>query len=87
MQVTGARVEDARIAPRAALVFQEDRVFVQRAGGDLTESLLTKTEPVDIAGILPLALLDPILARAFPQADFRRCVAAYQSLPVGRKSQ
>ncbi|HJL20153.1 MAG TPA: hypothetical protein RMH99_31090 [Sandaracinaceae bacterium LLY-WYZ-13_1] len=29
------------------------------AGGDLTESLLTKTEPVDIAAAVPLALLDP----------------------------
>jgi hypothetical protein len=28
-------------------------------GGDLTVSLLNKTEPVNIAGLLPLALLDP----------------------------
>lgn len=33
-------------------------VLLSGAGGDLTESLLTKTEPVNIAGALPLALLD-----------------------------
>ena len=33
-------------------------VLLSGAGGDLTESLLTKTEPVNIARALPLALLD-----------------------------
>ena len=33
-------------------------VLLSGAGGDLTESLLTKTLPVNIAGALPLALLD-----------------------------
>lgn len=40
VEVTGARVDDSRIAPRAALVFRDDRVFVRRAGGDLTEVIL-----------------------------------------------
>lgn len=34
-------------------------VVLSGAGGDLTESLLTKTRPVNIAAALPLALLDP----------------------------
>lgn len=34
-------------------------IVLSGAGGDLTESLLTKTEPVNIAGLVPFALLDP----------------------------
>jgi HlyD family secretion protein len=40
VQVKGASVTDSRIAPRAALVFREGRVFVRRADGDLTEVML-----------------------------------------------
>jgi hypothetical protein len=33
-------------------------VLLSGVGGDLTESLLTKTEPIDIASVVPIALLD-----------------------------
>jgi len=40
VEVTGARVTDARIAPRGALRFEDDRVFVARADGGRTEVVL-----------------------------------------------
>ncbi|NOY90083.1 MAG: hypothetical protein GXP55_02655 [Deltaproteobacteria bacterium] len=47
-------------------------------GGDLTQSLLTKSSPVDIAAILPFALLDPDGAGNLAGGDFHPVLALFQ---------
>lgn len=56
-------------------------VVLSGVGGDLTQSLLNKTQPVNIRGLLPLALLDaggsaqmPVL----PTGDFHPALALFQ---------
>ncbi len=48
-------------------------------GGDLTQSLLNKTEPVDIAGLLPFALLDPTGDGHLSTGDFHPALAIFQA--------
>lgn len=48
-------------------------------GGDLTQSLLNKTEPVDIAGILPFALLDPTGDGRLAGGHFHPALAIFQA--------
>ena len=54
-------------------------VLLSGAGGDLTQSLLTKTEPVDIAGIVPFALLDPAPDGSLTAGDFHPALALWQA--------
>ncbi len=44
-------------------------VLLSGAGGDLTESMLTKTQPVNIAGAVPFALLDVDGSGNLPAGD------------------
>jgi hypothetical protein len=48
-------------------------------GGDLTQSLLNKTEPIDIAGVLPFALLDPDAGGRLTTGDFHPALALFQA--------
>jgi hypothetical protein len=48
-------------------------------GGDLTQSLLNKTEPVDIAGVLPFALLDISADGTLPTGTFHPALALFQA--------
>ena len=48
-------------------------------GGDLTQSLLNKTEPVDIAGLLPYAFLDINSAGDLPTGDYHPGLAIFQA--------
>lgn len=48
-------------------------------GGDLTESLLTKTEPVDIARVVPIALLDPDGAGNLAVGDYHPALSMIQA--------
>ena len=48
-------------------------------GGDLTQSLLHKTQPVNIAGILPFALLDPTGSGTLSTGDFHPALAIFQA--------
>ncbi len=48
-------------------------------GGDLVQSLLHKTEPVDIAHILPIALLDPTREGTLSTGDFHPALAIFQA--------
>jgi len=48
-------------------------------GGDLTQSLLNKTEPIDIAGILPFALLDIGDDGSLPTGSFHPALAIFQA--------
>lgn len=48
------------------------------AGGDLTESLLTKTRPVNIAGAVPLALLDVASNGTLIAGDYHPALALLQ---------
>lgn len=49
-------------------------------GGDLTESMLTKTRPVNIAAAVPLALLDPDRAGNLAAGDNHPALALVQML-------
>jgi len=53
-------------------------VLLSGAGGDLTESLLTKTRPVNIAGAVPLALLDPDGSGNLVAGDQHPALALFQ---------
>lgn len=53
-------------------------VLLSGAGGDLTESLLTKTNPVNIAAVLPLALLDPTGSGTLAGGDHHPALALFQ---------
>lgn len=48
------------------------------AGGDLTESLLTKTNPVNIAGAVPLALLDVNMDGTLVAGDNHPAIQIFQ---------
>jgi hypothetical protein len=48
-------------------------------GGDLTLSLLNKTEPVDIAGLLPFALLDPARDGGLVTGDYHPALSLFQA--------
>lgn len=48
------------------------------AGGDLTQSLLTKSSPIDIAAVLPFALLDPDGGGRLSGGDFHPALAIFQ---------
>jgi hypothetical protein len=54
-------------------------VLFSGLGGDLTESLLTKTEPVDIAAVVPIALLDPDGSGALAVSDYHPALALIQT--------
>ncbi|MDQ3036545.1 MAG: alpha/beta hydrolase [Myxococcota bacterium] len=54
-------------------------VLFSGLGGDLTESLLTKTEPVDIASVVPIALLDPDGSGALTVGDYHPALAMIQA--------
>lgn len=54
-------------------------VLLSGNGGDLTQSLLNKTEPVDIAGVLPFALLDPTPEGTLASGDFHPVLALFQA--------
>lgn len=54
-------------------------VLLSGLGGDLTESLLTKTEPVDIASVVPIALLDPDANGALVVGDYHPALALIQA--------
>lgn len=49
------------------------------AGGDLTESLLTKTEPVNVSAALPLARLDPDRDGGLTAGDYHPALALIQT--------
>jgi hypothetical protein len=53
-------------------------VVLSGNGGDLTHSLLNKTQPVDIAGLLPLALLDPNRDGGLAAGAFHPALALFQ---------
>ncbi|MFK7990515.1 MAG: hypothetical protein AB8I08_31125, partial [Sandaracinaceae bacterium] len=53
-------------------------LILSGAGGDLTESLLTKTRPVNIARVLPLALLDPAADGTLVAGDRHPALAIFQ---------
>ena len=48
-------------------------------GGDLTESLLTKTEPVNVARVVPLALLDPDASGNLAVGDYHPALSLVQA--------
>ncbi|AKF08544.1 alpha/beta fold hydrolase [Sandaracinus amylolyticus] len=54
-------------------------VLFSGLGGDLTESLLTKTEPVNIARVVPIALLDPDGAGNLAVGDYHPALALVQA--------
>ena len=54
-------------------------VVLSGNGGDLTQSLLTKTEPIDIASVLPFALLDPDREGHLTGGAFHPALAIFQS--------
>jgi len=62
------------------LPFEEGLIagLISGGGGDLTESLLTKTEPVNIAAAVPLALLDPDSAGDLVGGDQHPALALFQ---------
>ncbi len=64
-----------------AIPFEEGLVAVVLSGngGDLTQSLLHKSEPIDIAGILPFALLDANEQGALTARDFHPALAIFQA--------
>jgi hypothetical protein len=47
-------------------------------GGDLTQSLLHKTEPVDIARVLPFALLDVTMEGTLPTGSYHPALSLFQ---------
>lgn len=63
-----------------ALPFEPDvlGVVLSGSGGDLTLSLLTKESPVDIAGLLPYALLDPSSDGELATGDFHPALSLWQ---------
>ena len=63
-----------------ALPFEPDvlGVVLSGSGGDLTQSLLTKESPVDIAGLLPYALLDPNADGQLATGDFHPALSLWQ---------
>lgn len=54
-------------------------VVLSGNGGDLTLSLLNKSEPVDIAGLLPFALLDANEEGGLTARDFHPALAIFQA--------
>lgn len=71
-------------ATHAALALPwEDRagaVVLSGLGGDLTESLVTKTEPVNVAGLLPIGLLDANPEGALDAGVFHPALTLFQTL-------
>ncbi|MCS6797615.1 MAG: hypothetical protein NZ898_03635 [Myxococcota bacterium] len=69
-------------ATHAALIVPHEpdlrAVVFSGLGGDLTQSLLHKREPVDIAALLPFALLDPDASGALAAGDFHPALALFQ---------
>ena len=63
-----------------ALPFEPDvlGVVLSGSGGDLTLSLLTKESPIDIAGLLPYALLDPSADGKLATGDFHPALSLWQ---------
>ncbi len=63
-----------------ALPYEPDvlGVVMSGSGGDLTLSLLTKESPVDIAGLLPFALLDPNAQGDLATGDFHPALSLWQ---------
>lgn len=55
-------------------------ILLSGVGGDLTESLLTKSEPVDIASLVPIALLDPDGAGNLAVGDYHPALQIIQTL-------
>lgn len=54
-------------------------VILSGNGGDLTQSLLNKTEPIDIAHVVPFALLDPDRDGGLTTRDFHPALAIFQA--------
>jgi hypothetical protein len=54
-------------------------VLLSGNGGDLTQSLLHKTQPVDIAGLLPLALLEPNEDGGLVTGDYHPALSLFQT--------
>jgi pimeloyl-ACP methyl ester carboxylesterase len=69
-------------ATHAALMIADEplarNVVLSGVGGDLTQSLLNKTQPVDIRALLPLALLDIGGDGRLPTGDFHPALALFQ---------
>lgn len=74
-------------ATHAALMIADEplasNVVLSGVGGDLTQSLLNKTEPIDIAGLIPVALLDFSVDQfgevgPLPAGDFHPALAMFQ---------
>ncbi len=70
-------------ATHASLLLPEEDglqgIVLSGNGGDLTESLLNKTEPVNIAGVLPFALLDVASDGSLVAKNFHPALALFQS--------
>ena len=69
-------------ATHASLMIADEplaaNVVLSGVGGDLTQSLLRKSAPVDIASFLPFALADPDGAGNLPGGDFHPALALFQ---------
>ncbi|MEM6954050.1 MAG: hypothetical protein AAF645_00135 [Myxococcota bacterium] len=70
-------------ATHASLMFPYEpdvrAILLSGNGGDLTQSLLTKTEPVDIASIVPFALLDANASGALATGVFHPALSVFQA--------
>ncbi|MCB9657763.1 MAG: hypothetical protein R3B40_18750 [Polyangiales bacterium] len=69
-------------ATHAAMMLSDEplarHVVLSGVGGDLTQSLLNKTQPVDIRSLLPLALRDINPDGSLPTGDMHPALALFQ---------